>query len=147
MPGYSLAIIQYSEENGFEFLLSKPYRSGSYVSGLQKLAQNFLVELMTQKGSVRFEPDFGSRLPSELRGMNILSLNDLHGSLARSLNDVVMNIRSRERMTDTPDELLADVSIIDLRQMLDRVIVSLRLRSESGTDLVMKLPLELTEAV
>ncbi len=145
MPGYSLATIQYSPETGFEFLLSKPFRSGAYVSGARKLAQHFIAELMTQKGSVRFDPDFGCRLPNELRGYNMLSLGDLHGVLARGLNDVVTNVRGRERITDTPDEMLSDASIVDMTQRLDRVIVSLRLRTEAGDDLVVTLPVELME--
>ena len=145
MPGYSLAVIQYSEENGFEFLLSKPHRSGAYVSGTQKLAQNFAAELLTQRGSVRFDPAYGSRFPGELRGYNMISLNDMHGVLARGIHDVVTNIRSRERMTDTPDEMLADAAITDLRQQLDHVIVSIRIVTEAGNSLVVRLPVELTE--
>jgi hypothetical protein len=145
MPGFSLATIQYSDEGGFEFLLSKPYRSGASVAGPQKLAQNFIAELMTQKGSVRFDPDYGCRLPNELRGYNMLSLGDLHGVLARGINDVVMNIRGRERMTDTPDEMLAEATIVDMKQRLDDVIVSLRLRTEAKSDLVVQLPVEIQE--
>jgi len=113
------------------------------VTGAQKLAQHFIAELMTQKGSVRFDPDYGCRLPNELR--NILSLGDLHGVLARGINDVVTNVRGRERITDSPDEMLAWASIIDLKQQLDCVIVSLRLCTEAGDDLVVKLPVELME--
>ncbi len=42
MSTYTLATIQHSQENGFEFLLSKPFRSGTYVTGAQKLAQHFI---------------------------------------------------------------------------------------------------------
>lgn len=143
MPGHTLATIQYSAENGFEFLISKPYRSGAYVSGAQKLAQHFVAELMTRRGSVRFDPDFGCRLSEELRGCNMLTLGDLHGMLARGINDVVTNFRSRERITDTPDEMLAQASLVDMTQQLDRVVVSLRLRTEAGDNLVVRLPVEL----
>ena len=145
MPGYSLAVIQYSEDGGFEFLLSKPHRSGAFVSGVQKLAQNFAAELLTQRGSVRFDPSYGSRFPGELRGYNMISLDDIHGVLARGIHDVVTNIRSRERMTDTADEMLADAAILDLRQQLDRVVVSIRIVTEAGSSLVVRLPIELME--
>ena len=145
MNGYSLATIQYSQENSFEFLLSKPFRSGAYVTGAQKLAQHFIAELMTQRGSVRFDPGYGCRLPGELRGYNMLSLSDIHGVLARGINDVATNIRSRERVTDTVDEMLADATIVDLRQRLDCVIVSLRIHTEAGRHVVVQLPIELME--
>ena len=145
MPGYSLATIQYSEENGFEFLLSKPYRSGAYVTGAQKLVQNFAAELLTQRGSVRFDPTYGSRLPNELRGHNLATLDDIHGILARGLNDVVTNIRNRERPSHTPDEMLADAVIVDLRQELDRVIAAIEIHTEAGESLIVKFPMELTE--
>jgi len=145
MPGLSLATIQYSTENGFEFLLSRPFQSGVSVSGAQKLAQNFIAELMTQRGSVRFDPGYGSRLPNELRGYNVLSLGDLHGVLARGIDDVTTNLRARERITDTLDEMLASATIADLKQRLDCVIVSLRLRTEAGDDLLTRFPVELTE--
>lgn len=145
MPGSSLATIQYSDDQGFEFLLSKPFRSGAYVTGGQKLMQNFAAELLTQRGSVRFDPTFGSRFPNELRGTNLISLDDLHGVLARGINDVVSNLRSRERLTDNPDEMLADAVITDLRQQLDHVIVSIRLHTEAGSSLVLTLPIELKD--
>lgn len=145
MSGYTLATIQHSNETGFEFLLSKPYRSGAYVTGAQKLAQHFIAELMTQRGSVRFDPDFGCRLPGELRGYNVLSLSDIHGVLARGINDVVTNIRGRERVTDKADEMLADATIADLKQRLDCVVVSLRIHTEAGEQVVVQLPLELME--
>jgi len=145
MPGFSLATIQYSENDGFEFSLSRPFQSGAYVSGAQKLAQHFIAELMTQRGSVRFDPDYGCRLPNELVGYNMLTLGDLHGILARGIDDVVTNIRSRERITDMPDEMLAAANIVDLKQHLDRVVVSLRLLTEAGKNLVVALPIELME--
>jgi len=146
MPGTSLAVIQYSEDRGFEFLLSKPYRSGAFVTGSQKLVQNFAVELLTQRGSVRFDPTYGSRFPGELRGYNLISLDDLHGVLARGIHDVITNIRGRERMTDVPDEMLADVTVIDLRQQLDHVIASIRIVTEGGCSRVVRLPIELMES-
>lgn len=145
MNRYTLATIQHSEEKGFEFLLSKPYRSGAYVTGAQKLAQHFIAELMTQRGSVRFEPDYGCRLPGELRGYNMLSISDIHGVLARGINDVVTNIRGRERVTDTAEEMLADATIIDLKQRLDCVIVSLKIHTEAGEQVVVQLLIELVE--
>ena len=146
MSTYTLATIQHSQENGFEFLLSKPFRSGAYVAGAQKLAQHFIAELMTQRGSVRFDPEYGCRLPGELRGYNVLTLSDIHGVLARGISDVITNIRSRERVTDTADEMPADASIVDLRQRLDCVVASLRIHTEAGDQVVVPLPIELMEA-
>jgi len=145
MPGYSIAILQTVDGNRTEFSLSRPYRSGAYVAGAWKLAQNFAAELLTRRGSVHFDPGYGSRFPNELRGYNILSLDELHGILARGINDVVTNMHGRERMGDRPDEMLATADIVHLEQRLDTVIVSIRLTTEAGRSVVLQLPIELLE--
>jgi hypothetical protein len=143
MPGHSLAILQSVDNGGTEFSLSHSYRSGAYASGAWKLAQNFAAELLTQRGSVRFDPAYGSRFPNELRGYNVLSIDELRGSLARGINDVVTNMQGRERMSDRADEMLASADIVQLQQQLDRVIVSIRLTTEAGRTVVIPLPIEL----
>ena len=141
----SFALIQYDNTTGFEFLFAKPYRSGAYASGTHKLAQDFVAELLTQRGSVRFDPNYGSRFTTEFRGSNMLSINELHGMLSRGIHDVVLNMRNREKPTDDPAEMLATAVIMDLQQHLDRVIVALKITSEAGEPLVLRLPLDLTE--
>ena len=144
MPGFSLAIIQPSEEStAFPFLLARPYRSGAKAFGIWKAAQNFIAELMTQKGSVRFDPFYGSRLPGEVRGRNVVALGDIQAVLIGAIDDVMVNIRQRIRPADDPEEIVDSVMIGDMIQDHDRVIVHLQLMTEAGDRLDIPLPLEI----
>ena len=145
MPGHSLALIQSDEKGGTIFALSHPYQSGSTVSGVRKLAQNFVAELLTRRGSVRFDPLYGSRFPGELRGYNVLSVNELHGILARGIDDVKTNLRNRERMSDTPDEWLASADIVEIEQHLDSVVIHIRLMTVAGRTTLVQIPMNLYE--
>ena len=144
MPGYSLAIIQSPDGLTMEFpaALSLPFRSGAYTSGLFKTAQNFVAELLTQRGSVRFDPTYGSRLPNEMRGLNVTALSSVQTVLAGAINDVITNMRRRERPTDLADEWIAAVHIADIQQEVDRALVRLELMTEAGSKTHIQLPLE-----
>jgi hypothetical protein len=145
MPGQSLAILQSASGGGTAFSLSQPYRSGAYVSGAWKLAQNFAAELLTQRGSVRFDPSYGSRFPNEWRGHNVLSVEELRGILTRGINDVVTNMLGRVRMNDTLDETIASADIVRLQPYLDRVVAAIRITTEARQAVVVELPIELVD--
>jgi hypothetical protein len=142
MPA-DLSIMQYTEKDGFTVRLSRPYCSGSYAVGSQKLVQNFIAELMTLVGSVRFNPSYGCTFIREIRSRNVNTINDIRSTIHSNISQVVSNMQRRETGELPADELIARVELVNLIQELDSVIVLLRVVSEAGIGMIVKLPLDL----
>jgi len=141
----SIAIVQYLGENGEnDWRLSEPYRSGKVVSGILKLAQEVMEELFTQTGSVAYFPDYGSRLPYGLRGMNGTSVNELENIVVMALDDVKVNRKNRLVASDFQnlDEVLAELTLLNLDQEYDRVALVFSLTSAAGNSRVIKMPVD-----
>jgi hypothetical protein len=138
-----LSIMQYNEKDGFTARLSRPYCSGAYAVGPQKLAQNFIAELMTLSGSVRFDPGYGCPFVSEIRSRNANTINDIRSAIHSNVTQVVANMRRREIGDEPEDEMIAQVVLVNLIQELDGVTVFLRVISEAGTSANIQLPLDL----
>jgi hypothetical protein len=140
-----LSLLQYDIVTGFELRLSRDYCSGSYAAGVQKLAQQFIAELMTLAGSVRFDPNYGCSFMNDIRSRNATAIGDIQRALSMNIARVVANRRSREIGNEPQDELLRNVEIAELNQKADKVVASLRVRSEAGESAVVQLPLSLLE--
>jgi phage baseplate assembly protein W len=147
MSTYDLATIikDSSGSNVGVFALTEPYRSGMYITGIQKLAQRFITELFTDAGSVRIDPSYGSNLMRGLRGTNVHAVMDVQGVLVSAIQQVKQRMIRRAVGNEPRDEILSDVTIVKLEAQLDRVIVALRIVSASGNARVTSFPLELIE--
>jgi hypothetical protein len=140
---FDLSLLQYDPNTGFEMRLSRPYCSGTYAVGVQKLAQQVIAELMTLSGSVRFDSGYGCSFMNDIRSRNATAIGDIQRALTANIARVSANIRSRQIGDEPLDELLQDVAIENLEQHRDNVIVLLRVRSEAGDNADIKLPLDL----
>jgi phage baseplate assembly protein W len=147
MPTYDLATIikDSSGSNVGVFALTEPYRSGMYITGIQKLAQQVVTELFTDVGSVRIDPSYGSNLMRGLRGMNINAITDVQGILVSAIQQVKQHINRRAIGNEPRDEILSDVMIVSFDAQLDRIIVVLRIISASGDARAISFPLDLIE--
>lgn len=92
------------------------------ISGLQKVAQYFLKNLLTSKGSDPFYPNKGTILPSLMTGSNLLE-ND-----SEIISDVVTAVNDASDQTRSS----LNVSMIDPTSTLDSVQVIAIDRTEEG---------------
>jgi len=131
----TLSLLQRNPEGGGGSLvqsLSPKYRCGAYASGAAKLLQNVISELMTRRGSVRFDPGYGCDLVDQIGITNISSLSEVGHTLNVAIQDISDNIRSRMIGNEPPDELLEKIVIEQMQQEYDRVIAVLRIDSRAG---------------
>jgi phage baseplate assembly protein W len=142
MSTYDLATIIKDDTDIGVFALTAPYRSGAYITGIQKLVQRFITELFTDVGSVRIDPSFGSNLMREIRGANVQAVTDIHGGLVSAIHHVRQNMQQRVIGNEPRDEILADVNIVRLEPQLDKVIVVLKIVAASGNSRVTRLPID-----
>jgi hypothetical protein len=112
--------------------LSPRFRSGAYASGVAKLLQNVIAELMTRRGSVRFDPGYGCDLVDQIGVTNISSLAEVGHTLNVAILDITDNIRSRMIGNEPLDGLLEKIVIEQMQQEYDRVIAVLKIHSRAG---------------
>jgi len=112
--------------------LCPTYRSGTFAVGIAKLLQNVLAELLTKRGSVRFDPGFGCDLVDQIGVTNISSLSEVGHALNVAILDVSENIKSRTIGNEPLDELLERMVIEQMQQEYDRVRAVLRIFSQAG---------------
>jgi len=132
------------------FQSSSPYASqtladsqnnGQTLTGMAKLSQRFILELMTGKNSVPLSTE-GCNFVARLKA-GVASETDVFLAFHSSLGDVAKLLASQESSTDTPDEQLASVAVISL--LLDAssgsLSLALRLRNKAGVTHRVSLPL------
>lgn len=107
--------------------------------GIQKLIQNIVVLLLTEQGTVRFNPDRGTRFLSSMRNAN--TEDDVDIAFRFAVVDVKAQIQDTET-DDTPeDEKYGDVELADVEIFGDTVSMVIEVTSASGSGAEVALPL------
>lgn len=104
---------------------------GQVCAGIQKLAQRFIMELFTIRGSMTFLPDRGCDfLIDASRGF----YTELDAIIAFNLAivDVARNLQREEDDTWPDDERFASAELISLILSGDRVTLRVKLQSRAG---------------
>lgn len=109
--------------------LALPDRSGSVLTGLVKLGQRFLVELLTERGSMTFLPTRGSTFMTEARLGYIRTSQDLFSAFTRGLLDVSRSMRAEEQSTDREDERFGAAEILSVAYSGGSAVVHVKLSS------------------
>lgn len=123
--------------------LTKPGEPGLVCTGLQKLAQRFLLELLTKKGTILYMPERGSNFLIELEG-NTRSITELSGIFERAVTDIGINLVSEETQTDPGSEQFAGAELNSVNVEEDRISFEITLISEAGDSQSLILPIELS---
>lgn len=131
-----LSVLQWTRASG-ELLLRQRLAvngGGRQVAGVLRLAQRFLLSLLTPRGSVRHYPSRGSTFLVELRAQRVRTASDLLGAASRGLVDVRRELAADERDTDPLDERFGGASVtrVELNSGTARVWFDLRSRDPSA---------------
>lgn len=78
--------------------------SGEVLTGILKLAQRFLLELFTIKGSITFDPTRGSNFMLEARQGLIRTPTDVTAAFNRALIDINRSLTGEDTDSDPLDE-------------------------------------------
>jgi hypothetical protein len=123
--------------------LTKPGQPGEVCTGLQKLAQRFLLELLTRQGTILYMPDRGCDFLTELDG-NVRSVTDISGAFERALTDITTNLTSEETPDDPTDEQFSEAILNEVRIDEDRISLDITLVSEAGSNQRLILPMAIS---
>lgn len=117
-------------------------QSGLVCTGIQKLTQRFVLELLTDKGSMQGKPENGTGLMRAYRQGTVRSEMDAAQEWAFAVNEALANMRAEESTTDPDDERISTVELDSVAFSPGiKVAYYAKLTSLAGTDRKVILPL------
>lgn len=120
--------------------------SGAVVTGVYKLSQRFLLELLTAKGSIPFRPERGTDFIREVQSGRIRSEQDATLSFNFALVDVQQNLQAEEddfTAIPMPDDERFDRAELETLTLIgDFLQLTTTVFSLAGTSRTVVLPLK-----
>jgi len=114
--------------------------SDATVTGIDKLVQNVIIELMTAKGSILYNPKHGSRLIPFLLS-TAATETDVFIAFAAAKTDVIRHLRRLETKDTPMNERLANIELLQIAITGDDVILHILVTSAAGETATRTLPL------
>lgn len=117
--------------------------SGTVLTGIEKLAQRFLLELLTETGSIAYSTR-GCNFMTDARMSLWRTSTDVEQSFYTALVAITANLQLEESTTDPDDERFATASALSVILDSDSVAIQVQVTSLAGTSRVVIAPLPLT---
>jgi hypothetical protein len=128
-----------------DMILIAPDERGKICTGIVKLAQRFLLELLTEAGSVLYDQSRGTAFMTDLRLGRVRTVIDAEISFALAADDAKLQLQLEETDEMPEDEQFGRVELLTLSiGPADTLKVNLALYSAAGVGVTLILPLETT---
>lgn len=114
--------------------------TGRAVTGIMKLAQRVLLELLTVRGSRPFQQDTGTSLLAFIRQGIIRNEIDAHTYFQYAVTELQQNLLLTQQDTDPDDEVFASLNVISLTFTPLQLSYRLKLLSRAGDSRELNLP-------
>lgn len=116
---------------------------GRLCVGVQKLAQRWLLEFLTGRGTMRYAPDRGTDFVAELRAGGLRTEADVQAAFLTARLAAGKRLRAEDAADDGPDdEKYADAALLSVAVRPDRTLVlGVEVTSLAGTSRKVILPL------
>ena len=124
--------------------LALPSEGGKIIGGIGKLAQRFLLELLTELGSIQYSPSRGCTFMTQLRLGALRTSLDIDQAFASSVVDIQRNLLLDQLASDPADECFGSASLTQINLSGDSVSIYITLISQSQTTVTVLLPLTTT---
>lgn len=119
-------------------------QSGALITGIEKLVQRFLVELLTEKGTLEYQPNRGSFFMTSLRHGIVRTSADLFSEFSAAELDVRENLLLEEDFsTDPKDERYAGAVLTSATLFGDTATLHIQVSSVAGETRTVIYPLRL----
>jgi len=105
--------------------------NGEICTGVIRLGQRFLLELLTQQGSMQFLPERGCRFLTDVYKGYLRNAVDVFASLARAFLVIERNLRAEETADDPSDERYGSATATRVVYKADKIIVYITLASQA----------------
>jgi len=121
-----------------------PGNSGALITGIEKLTQRFLLELLTEQGSLIYQPDRGTLFITHVRAGIVRTSQDLFAEFSASEIAVRVNLRNEESATDPADERYASATLLSATLEGDSASLVIQISSLAGESRKFIYPLRVT---
>lgn len=88
--------------------------SGLLITGIEKLVQRFVIELLTEQGSLHYEPDRGTLFILAIRSGTVRTEADLYAQFSSAEVDIRNHLRQEEDGTEPEDERYVSASLLNV---------------------------------
>jgi hypothetical protein len=118
--------------------------SGEICTGIQKLAQRFLIELLTEVGTIRYAPGRGTEFLRRVRQGFVRTEADLRAVFALAELAARTNLTAEEDDDDPPDERYRSAALAGVLIAPQQVTMTVQLKSRAEVaEFIVPLPLPL----
>jgi len=124
-------------------VLARPGAGGKITAGVQKLAQRFLLELLTEEETLPYNPSRGCLFMFEARAGYFQTHLDVIGAFARAVSAIRRNLANDETDDDPEDERFASAELKSVSLAAGTARLYVELLSQAGTARTVLLPLDI----
>lgn len=119
-------------------------RSGALITGIEKLVQRFLIELLTEKGSLDYDLNRGTFFMTQLRSGVVRTSQELFAAFSSAEVDVRNNLRLEEDADTDPDDEQYSLAILQNASLLgDTATLTIQVMSGAGESRTVIYPLRI----
>lgn len=141
---YDFLALQNVQASGEQLLgleLFTPTNSGQICAGVQKLAQRWLLEFLTENGSMPGRPDRGTRFMRLVRQGRLRTTPAIAAEFSFAAYEARINLQNEENATWPDDERLGDVRLTSLAFLPGYAKLYIQIVSRAGETRDVLLPI------
>jgi hypothetical protein len=105
---------------------------GQLCVGAQKLAQRWVLEFLTERGSLRFLPKRGSEFMTQLRQGRLRTETDVIAAFNFAAVDVRINLINEEYAGMPDDERMSSAELLQVAILADNLQLTIQLTTQAG---------------
>ncbi len=118
---------------------------GLICTGVQKLAQRWVLEFLTPAGSIPYKPARGSSFMDNVRSGKIQNNVDVVAYFSAAEAEIGTNLKNEDSVTDPDDEKYSTASLDGFSLMDDgKLVLEVTVSSVAGTSRNIILPISVT---
>jgi hypothetical protein len=118
-----------------------PGQAGAAITGIQKLAQRFLLELLTDQGSLTYLPNRGTQFMLQLRSGAMRTAADVRSAFILAESTARGTLRREQSPTAPADEKYVRAELLSVTLEADLISLRIQVISEAGSDVVLIYPI------
>ncbi len=120
-----------------------PGQSGALIAGIEKLTQRFLLELLTEQGSLEYQPSRGTFFITEIRAGAIRTSQQLISSFSSAELTLRNSLVQEELDSDPADERYRSAVLNSAAVSGDTATLDITLSSQAGESRTVIYPLRI----
>lgn len=120
--------------------LALPGNSGTACTGVQKIAQRFLLEFLTERGSLRYLPERGCSFMTRLRQGRMRTATDVFVEFSLAMNQVEAALINDNADDDPDDEVFVRAELLNVALSSTTIQLRIAITTRAGTARPILLP-------